>query len=569
MGLLDLTPEDEQRAINAGLLRAGLSMMMPVRGGRGKFAPQFAQGALEGVDAYGRSKDELTKRMLLERQMQQQARAQAEQRQAAEALANSYGQPDMPQQLSPALMSRPSPAAFQTPQLPDFKMPASQNYGLFNPRGRIPNVADMESDEREQMALEYTPNGYRTADDISQIQDINDESSVYQNTINNASPTEVPYPATTFKEGEIPTLPTENVTGMRKRPTEPFSPLPQFDLREPAIPATPGINPAAAPLQSGTRMTPNQVARYRAIRNAISQGVPHADEDLKAFYKELEPKFSNVAPGSSVFNERTRQVEYSAPEKVDVVDAGGKWLFRRGDQIIGEAPKTLSPDEAARIAQQQSVSDRKFKDDLFKNANTLRDEFNNQAKTFATIGQAHRQVVVSAQDPSPAGDLSLLYGYMKTLDPGSVVRESEFALAAQAGSLDERVQGWVEKVLTGQRLTDSQRADFVGRSQKLYESAVVDHNKLVKRYEGIAVRNNVPIVDVLGDFSTDIKLPAEMRAPDVTQPLARTSPVIRGNQSKGPSAPRELPAGTTFNGYAPNGNRLWRLPNGRVKEQVE
>ena len=33
--------------------------------------------------------------------------------------------------------------------------------------------------------------------------------------------------------------------------------------------------------------------------------------------------------------------------------------------------------------------------------------------------------------------------------------------------------------------------------------------------------------------------------------------------------PKELPRGTTFNGHSANGNRLWRLPNGKIKEELQ
>ena len=53
--------------------------------------------------------------------------------------------------------------------------------------------------------------------------------------------------------------------------------------------------------------------------------------------------------------------------------------------------------------------------------------------------------------------------------------------------------------------------------------------------------------------------------------LGSTEGAAEGVTSKMDSItpPKELPSGTTFNGHSPNGNRLWRLPNGKIKEELQ
>jgi len=74
----------------------------------------------------------------------------------------------------------------------------------------------------------------------------------------------------------------------------------------------------------------------------------------------------------------------------------------------------------------------KFRLEQMKNApgqeNTLRDEFNTLTRDFRTVQDAHSKIKSVAN--TGAGDMSLLYSYVKLLDPGSVVRESDFATAA-------------------------------------------------------------------------------------------------------------------------------------------
>jgi hypothetical protein len=118
----------------------------------------------------------------------------------------------------------------------------------------------------------------------------------------------------------------------------------------------------------------------------------------------------------------------------------------------------------------------------FKNAKDLRGEFTQATKSFADINDAFGRIKVSAQNPSPAGDMSLIFNFMKMLDPASVVRESEFALAAASGSYGERVKAAWNKVATGEKLSKSQRDDFVNRSMSLFNESSRIHTGRVKEF---------------------------------------------------------------------------------------
>lgn len=94
-----------------------------------------------------------------------------------------------------------------------------------------------------------------------------------------------------------------------------------------------------------------------------------------------------------------------------------------------------------------------------------------EVKAFQSQASAFGRISASAEDPSPAGDLALIFNYMKLLDPGSTVREGEFATAQNAGGVGERIVSLYNNILQGTRLTESQRADFLGRADKLYTDA--------------------------------------------------------------------------------------------------
>jgi hypothetical protein len=100
----------------------------------------------------------------------------------------------------------------------------------------------------------------------------------------------------------------------------------------------------------------------------------------------------------------------------------------------------------------------------------FRKEYNDQTKPYQEVKSAYGRVLSS--EDTAVGDLSLIFGYMKMLDPGSVVREGEFATAQNAAGVPERIMNIYNKVATGQRLSPSQRDSFKGQAKGLYNSAL-------------------------------------------------------------------------------------------------
>ncbi len=124
--------------------------------------------------------------------------------------------------------------------------------------------------------------------------------------------------------------------------------------------------------------------------------------------------------------------------------------------------------------------------DPFSKETKLRQEFLDQSKTFPVQYSAYQRIKVAGKDPSAAGDMALLYGYMKLLDPGSTVREGEYATAAAAGSVPDRIVGLYNKVLNGEKLADQIRKDFLDRAKRLYQSELETHQAREKRYINLA-----------------------------------------------------------------------------------
>jgi hypothetical protein len=99
---------------------------------------------------------------------------------------------------------------------------------------------------------------------------------------------------------------------------------------------------------------------------------------------------------------------------------------------------------------------------------------------------------------SAAGDLSGIFSYMKMLDPGSTVREGEFANAQNAASVPDQIRNQYNKVMSGERLNPAQRADFLNRSKEIYNTQVQRQQELNNQYTEIAKSSGVNPKQVIG-----------------------------------------------------------------------
>jgi hypothetical protein len=253
---------------------------------------------------------------------------------------------------------------------------------------------------------------------------------------------------------------------------------------------------------------------------------------------ELESRLSRVAQ----FRAKEKPIEVSAGASLVTPKAGG------GYEAAFTAP-TAPPAPAKRTVEWQDVGNQKipvYSDTgqrvpnleplpkgatpgsvtatdqrNFTRADKLRDEYNSASKDFVAIGDTYTRMREAARDPSAAGDLSLIFQYMKMLDPGSVVREQEFANAQNAAGVPDRIRNAYNNARNGQRLNPNQRQDFLNNAQKLYTGQRSRHEKTVKgRYSELAKRYSLNPDDVVGDFDVIDRQAAggEAGAPTATGP---------------------------------------------------
>lgn len=226
--------------------------------------------------------------------------------------------------------------------------------------------------------------------------------------------------------------------------------------------------------------------------------------------KARQPKpMETLAPGATVYDPNSRQAVFTAPTaepKVTPTDD-----IKNLDRINQERKAAGQP--ALTLEEYRVKPDTQKFDNLAK----LRAERTKASESFVQTLQGYKRAETGFKEDNGAGDLALVYGVAKMLDPNSVVRESEFATTQQVASLPARIQGYFAKVTRGDRLSQQARDDLI----KMAEAQLVTSRGLQKRtdttYTDLTRAFGYDPAQVVTPFED---LPPEMPAP----PAAAANP---------------------------------------------
>ena len=209
------------------------------------------------------------------------------------------------------------------------------------------------------------------------------------------------------------------------------------------------------------------------------------------------PQPTTQVPQGEYKGNRFLQTEQGKSDFTSLVDAGMdrsdalEMASKREAQLLASQPKAPTPFEA-----------KKYFDESI---NKMRKEYNSldEVKAFKPVRAAFLKVKQSAEKPSAAGDLALVFNYMKILDPGSVVREGEFKTAADATAWLQKSEAdgvaipapiaqAIRKLKDGTILTDDQRKDFVNIARKAASAQFAPVKDSYLQYRNIVNQMQLP-----------------------------------------------------------------------------
>jgi hypothetical protein len=167
----------------------------------------------------------------------------------------------------------------------------------------------------------------------------------------------------------------------------------------------------------------------------------------------------------------------------------------------------------------------------------IRKEFTGLSGDYIKVRDSYSKIQAATSDPSPAGDMAVIFNYMRLLDPGSTVREGEYATAQNAGSVPDRVRNMYNMVIAGEKLTPDQRGDFTKQAKSLFGAQDRQQKKLEKQFKSIADRLGVDWNNIVPDYSIAEGPAAAAPAPGVAAAPAAAPGMPTVNAGVGGGAP--------------------------------
>lgn len=125
----------------------------------------------------------------------------------------------------------------------------------------------------------------------------------------------------------------------------------------------------------------------------------------------------------------------------------------------------------------------------------INNEINSAVKNDLGVISSYKnieQTATLAKQGNPASQISLVFSYMKALDPTSTVREGEFATVQNAAGVPEQIRNQYNKVMSGNFLTSNQIDNIVAEAKGRADIAQGTINSVLTGAEARATTFGLP-----------------------------------------------------------------------------
>jgi hypothetical protein len=233
--------------------------------------------------------------------------------------------------------------------------------------------------------------------------------------------------------------------------------------------------------------------------------------------------------GQSRIAEGVMPYEAQSPDIRAVEYISGQPLAGTGQAGIGQVGQyrqQIAPKTSVTVPVDMTSGQKGFENEM-----SLGKAFKSEPiyKDFSDMQAAFGQVVSSLSAGTPIGDVAGATKIMKLLDPGSVVRESELAIAMAASGRMDRLQNYFSNMMSGQKLTPTQRDDFKALANELYAAAGQAYNQKRGEYEGFGQAYGFKNLNTA--LGAPAKIPSLMR----NAPIGGAAPSTGGGGTTRPS----------------------------------
>jgi hypothetical protein len=250
-------------------------------------------------------------------------------------------------------------------------------------------------------------------------------------------------------------------------------------------------------------------------------------EDPNSPGEKMSVLFNPRAPAGQQFsdlNGRPLNIGGATAAAAPGTSAPDSSIWTRGGGGVGYGQAgvgagTFGPGAATTASPTPAPQDQQYRTSpkTFEPEQKLRKEFEDVAKPYLLAAQSYKKM--TASQPTAAGDIALIFAYMKMLDPPSTVREGEFATAQNSGGVEDRIRNIYNKLLSGERLQPGQRADFMKQGAAVWDRYRTEYEPRVNQFSNIAKQYRIDPRRIIPDIG-ELPIGAEEHPAKTTTPPA-------------------------------------------------
>jgi len=144
-------------------------------------------------------------------------------------------------------------------------------------------------------------------------------------------------------------------------------------------------------------------------------------------------------------------------------------------------------------------ADKPVEDASFGDESGLRKELMGlqPVKNYDIVKNFYQRGMEVAKEDTAAGDIALIFSYMKVLDPTSVVREGEYATAENAAAIPTRIKNAYNKAIEGQRLQPKQREEYISTMGKAAKTQFDQLKPTINLYKKVAEKRKLDFGNIV------------------------------------------------------------------------
>lgn len=235
---------------------------------------------------------------------------------------------------------------------------------------------------------------------------------------------------------------------------------------------TPNLTPEMAAVLAGQAIKPPEKVADYTIGNQRFSGTtnqvlatgapepPRADEVKREVGNETWTVARDGRGSESLISAAPRWQPAEPPKAEQrriITENGINYYADTGEPVLPNAPAQAA--KPALDAQQ-----------VLAQGNTLRDDYTRESANFADREQSYDTLRSASSAGNAAGDLSMIYAFMKINDPGGRVTDSDYDVATRQGGLARFVESLLAQARNG-RLSETTRGEMLKTADSLMSGA--------------------------------------------------------------------------------------------------